>query len=328
MNIKLYDKDEIFKQTINPNIIKNDITFTKQINGWLWQLILILNVWLDNTDYIEWDIVKVLIDGSLIYTWFVDEIEKIVSWFEETRLNIIWYVSLLKRIIYNVTWNYTATITQDPYTTASDIVTYFNTKYNYLTISWSTTWTSVSYDLNYTDSFKAIDDLNNLSSNYFRYLDNETLYFKAKPTTPTHYFTLQKDLVELDIEEDWSWIVNQLILTYKTGTKTYTDATSVTTYWLKEKYISNTQIWDVTSADEFWNKYIADNKDPIDKITLEVNSSYANWIENINPWESCKIRNITKNIGNNLLISKITYNKDIIRIQLERFDNFIQLIKE
>jgi hypothetical protein len=41
------------------------------------------------------------------------------------------------------------------------------------------------------------------------------LIFKEKPTTATHTFTLQKDIVELNIENDTLDLVNYLILTYK-----------------------------------------------------------------------------------------------------------------
>jgi hypothetical protein len=326
--IKLYTKAKVYKKTINLNLVKNRISFTKQINGWLWQLTLVLDLWLSNTDFIQWDLIEVYnfeSGSNLIYAWYIDQINKSVTNFEETQIIAYWLASLLKRIVYNVTWNYTATINKDPYTAVGDIVTYFNTKYNYLTLSWSLTWATTSYVLNYTDSYKAIDDLNNLSSNYYWYLENYTLNFKPKPTTAIHTFTLQKDLVELNIDEDTTELTNTLILTYKTWTKTYTDATSISTYGIREKYISNTQIWDVTSADIFWAKYIADNKNPKQKMTLVVNNVAD--INNINPWDTCKIRNINKSWFDNLLISKINYNQYEITIDLEAYDNFIQLIK-
>jgi len=43
--IKLYTKAKVYKKTINLTLIKNRINFTKQINGWLWQLTLVLNLW-------------------------------------------------------------------------------------------------------------------------------------------------------------------------------------------------------------------------------------------------------------------------------------------
>jgi len=327
--IKLYTKTKVYKKTINLNLLKNRISFTKQINGWLWQLTLVLDLWLSNTDFIHGDLIEVYnfewLVTNLIYVWYVDEINKSITNFEETIIIAYWLASLLKRIVYNVTWNYTATINKDPYTAVWDIITYFNTKYNYLTLDWSLTWTTTSYDLKYTDSYKIIDDLNNLSPNYYWFLNNYTLNFKPKPTTASHVFTLKKDLVSLNIEDDSTELVNTLILTYKTWTKTYTDLTSIWNYGIREKYISNTQIWDVTSADEFWAKYINDNKNPKQKMSLIINNIAD--INNINPWETCKIRNINKTWLDNLLISKINYNQYEIQIDLEAYDNFIQLIK-
>ena len=158
-----------------------------------------------------------------------------------------------------------------------------------------------------------------------------------------------------DIDEDALNIVNQLHLNYKTGTKTYSDATSISTYWLREKFISNTRIADVTSADEFGNWYIADNKDPKKKIVMTINSEFAyqkflivndltdqvnsyTWtvndfftnksIDNVIPGESCKINNIESTLPSNLLITKKEYTPDKIKLYLEKFDNFISLIKE
>lgn len=328
--IKCYDLAKVYKRTINPNVIKSRISFTKQINWWAWQLILQLDLSLDNSDYIQGDIIEVYNFASwssnLVYVWYINEIIKKSTNYAETELRINWLASLLTKVIYNVAWNFTTTLSADPYVSAQAVVTYFNTKYNYLTASWSNTWVTINYTLDYTDSFKVIDDLNKLSQTYYWYLNNYTLNFKPKPWTATHTFTLQKDLVELTLEEDTSELVNKLYLTYNWWTNTYSDATSITTYWLRESYITDTSIANNASANEYWNKYITDNKNPKQKIKLTINNLAD--INNINPWDTCKIRNSKKVFNDNLLISKIQYNQYSITLDLESFDNFINLIKQ
>lgn len=355
--IKHYDKDKTLIQTINPRIVKNEVSFTKQINWWLWQFSLSLALPITNDDYTEWDLIEVYSTinkvRNLIYVWYIEEIIREISTYEEIRLKINGLASLFKRIIYNVAWNYSPTLSWDPFTLVSDIITFINTKYNYFTVEGSLTWASVSYSANYTDCYSLITNLNNVASNYYWFLDNYTLIFKAKPSTAEHTFTVKKDLVELTIEEDAIWIVNSLILTYATWTKTYQDATSISTYWIREKNVTDTNIWNVTSADIYWAKYLAENKDPKKQTSIVVSDKFSSWIlvlsdfnqnlntytlnisdykyrtiENLKPWESCKIRNLKKQLSDNLIIQKITYNRDNIIVDLERFENFIWLIKQ
>lgn len=372
--IKLYDKDKVFKKNINPNILKNKISFNKQINWWLWQLSLLLNLkfdWLNykftNPDtweniiysFIQWDLIEIYIYTNklqtLIYVWYIEEIIDNITDYQELQLKVNWLASLFKRLIYNVWWNYTSNINQDTFSTIEDIKDFVNLYYNYFTIEWWLTWITWSYDLNYTNCYDLIENINKLSENYYWYLDWYNLIYKEKPITPTHKFTLQKDVVELNIENDTTDMVNYLILTYKLWTVVYQDATSISTYWKREKYISDTQVATLLSANDFWNNYISKNKDPKQRIRLIINSKYAiiideflqNMINNletytnnlqsypfyknihkIKPWETCKIRNIWKTLNNNLFITKVNYNKDIITLDLEEYQNFIWLIKQ
>ena len=329
--IKHYSKDLVLKNVINPNIIKNKISFTKQINWWVGQFVLLLDLWIENNDYIHGDIIKVAHFESwienIIYVWLIDEVNDLIWWYEEKELRINWLASLFSREIYNISWNYEANINQDPYVTIQNIVTFVNLRYNYFTNSWSNTWVNANYDLNWTDCNKLINDITWLSANYYWYLDNFNLIFEVKPSTATHRCTLKKDIIELNNNNDWSEIFNRLILKYKTATATYNDTTSQTNYWIREKYINNSQIVDVWSANIFWANYLLENANPKKKTSLSINTKYA-WFHNINPWESCKILNCKKQLWNNLIISKINYNQDIINIDIEGYDNFINLIKK
>lgn len=343
--IKVYDKTKSFKDIINEREIKSDISFTKQINGWAWHLNIILD-WLKN-NIIQWDIIEIYYKTSLIYVGFVWEINFNISNFYETELNVYWLASLFNNIIYNVAWNYTANINQYTYNTAQDIVNFMNTFYNYFTLSWSlsiiwddivwtwqdSTWTwdnfywitliNWNYDLNYTNCLILLNELRKISNNYF-YLDNYNLIFADKPTTATHNFTLWLDIEKININDDTTGLFNYLILKYKSWTQVYSDTNSINTYWRKEKYIENTNIADLSSANSYWNTFISENKNPKKKISLIINKNYTN---NINPWETCKILNTKLNLNNNLQINKISYSKDKFILDLEGYDNFINLIK-
>ena len=335
--IKHYNNDLVFQRTLNPNILKNDISFSSQINWWQWQLKLNLDLPITNVFFTQWDIIKVYKfddrtpNWELLYTWIIEDITKTATDYDEISLNITWISSLFKRLLYNESW-YVVNKNDDPWNIVEDIVDYFNTKHITLTKTWIVNlWDSVNYDFKYTDLLKAMWDLKDMSNNYYWFLGADLdMTFKVKSWTADHLFTYKKDLFSVDIDERWMDIFNTFILNRKSWTTTYTDTNSISTYWLREKYLSNTQIADLTSADNFWNNYIAQNKDTKKNITLKVNSKYFynnQTIENIYPWQICKIRNMELSLSDTLLINKVNYNPDYVTINLEKFDNFIELIQ-
>jgi len=329
--IKIYNKLHIPKTNINLDIVKNKISFTKQINWGLWQFSLLLDLKFDY-DFIQWDLVEIYNFENkitnLIYVWYIEQIINKITDFQELELKINWLASLFKRIIYYVGWNYSANINQDTYTTINDIKNFVNTFYNYFSIDWILTWIIWNYILDFNNCFDLINNIKDLSENYYWYLDNYILRFKEKPTIATHIFTLQKDIIELNIEEDATDIVNFLILTYKTWTAIYTDTTSLSIYWRREKYIKNSQIADLNTANDFWNNYIIENKNPKQKIQLNINNEKYQNAYNIIPWNSCNVKNIDKVLNYNLLITKINYTQETTLLELEAFENFVQLIKQ
>lgn len=324
--IKVYDKTKVFKKVINELLIKSEISFTAQINGWQWNINIVLD-WLI-TDFIQSDIIEIYsINWSLrtlIYVWFIWEIQTNIKNFYETTLIVYGLFSLFNNILYNVSWNYTANININSYTIIQNIISLMNTNYNYFTISWISSIIA-NYDLNHTNCLSLVNELQKINNNYF-YLDNYNLKFTSKPITATHFFTIWLDIEELNIDDDTTELVNSLILKYGAWTNTYNDTTSINTYWKKEKYIENTSLVNFQTADNYWNTYISENKNPKKKIRLVINRKFENY-EIIKPWDTCKILNTKLNLNNNLQINKLNYTKDKLVIELEGYDNFINLIK-
>ena len=368
--IKLYDKDKTFKKVINSKIIKNNISFTKQINGGLWQFSLLLDLKFDYVwSYVDseweiynitqWDIIEIYNFenklNTLIYSWYIEEIITNISNFEQLELKINGLASLLKRLVYNVSWNYKTNLSGTSFDILNDIFDFVKIQYPFFSFSWFSPWVNVSIDNNFTDCFDLIKKIVDLNEDCYFYVDNYTIFFKQKPTSATHTFTLADNIVELNVETDTTDTCNYLILEYKTWVSIYQDATSISTYGKREKYVSNTQLADIDSANEFWNNYILKNKNPLEKTSLVINNKYLlNFqllleqltenlntytqnledffiyknIHNIKPWETCKIKNIKRNLNQNLLISKVSYNQYEIKLDLENYDNFIWIIKE
>lgn len=119
----------------------------------------------------------------------------------------------------------------------------------------------------------------------------------------------------IKVEENLEKLVNTYILAWTGGgPTTTTDATSITAYGVRELYESHTEITNGTTATAKGAAYIAENKDPIRRVTVKVNAKYD--IESIRPGDLVTIRNFEYQISS-LQISKIEYNPDNIKLELE-----------
>lgn len=327
--VKIYELDWTFKETLLWTEIINDFSFSAQINWWQWEWIFELDKTFGNISYLIWDFVKVYVytddytSWLLLYTWIINKItRKITGWIQTLQLSCLWLASILS-FIYFYSWSYAFNKNQDPAQTIKDVIDYFNTKYTagWIGYSWwniSNYWSSINIDFNYTKCFDAIKNLKN-ATNYRWFLGaNWDMFFKQVPSSPTHTFTLEKDLDEIILEENWEKIINKHILNWKSWTATNSDPTSQTTYWLRELFENKTDIADLSSANIYWTNYIANNKDYKKKTSVIINNSYN--IESIKPWDTIKILNIDYTIDN-LQINKISYSSDKIRLELDQIDS-------
>lgn len=356
--IKTFSKAWAYKKTINPKVVKNDISFSSQIDGGLWELVLLLDLSMTNTDFLQGDQIKVWKNKTIIYWGFIDSVDIKATNYEEIEVRATWYFSLFSRLYYEESSNYVLSKTDDPASIIDDVVDFFNLKYNVLSKDTETVWTSITIENEYTDLLSMINNLKSLSENYFWFVDESGVFkFKEKASDAQNKLTFAKDIFTLNVVEDTTKIVNRLFLSRKDGTVSiYNDTTSQTTYGIREKYVSVTSIDDSGSADVYGDEYISENKDPKKTITLTVSSEYSYkdgmtfedlwddtftdlWdktfedlvymknIESIHPGETVSIRNISKDFWT-LLITKKVYTPYSITLTLDNYENFISLIKE
>lgn len=351
---KLYTFANVFKKVINPKIIKSGIRFSANINGWLGNFNISINSPITDTSYQIGDIVEVsqFIYGAelKIYTGYISEINRIVTNSEEIELVCYGLNALLSKIVYESAGNYSPTLSGDPYTLINTIITHANTRFNYFTLDGATVGTTVSYETQNNTILGAIKDITELAENHYFYLDRDVLRFKPIPTVATHTFTLAKDIIDLRIDTDESSVSNRLILEYWAGTEVYEDSASIALYGARETYKQDTRITNLATADEYGANFLLKNKDPAEKISLRIKrlagAEWA-WIDEwweidtldeidfigvksfymIKPWDSCKIRNIKTNYDN-LIIHKIDYTDEICTIYLNKYEDFISLIKQ
>lgn len=324
-NYKVYSLSWTYKFTINEKDIKSDVRFTANNTWWQWQYQLLLNYSFENSNIVNTDIIKVYRDTVLIYTWIVqDVVRTITNNYEQITLPLLWLWTLPTYILYKDWWSYTFTKTQDPAQTVRDIIDYINTVYTawWLSYDWSSIvnyWTNVSIDFENDSCFDALKKCLE-TTNFTLFIDRDwKVYFKWKPVSATHTLTVAKDVEQINLEEDSERLTNKLILKHKTTTTPYEDVTSQTTYWLREIFINDQSLANQAAADEFWNNYIAENKDPLSKTNIIINNNFD--IDTIKVWDTIEVKNFNFTISN-LLIVKYTYNTNKITIFLEDFDSF------
>lgn len=324
--IKTYKKDWTYIETINPDNVLNEISFSSNINWWLWQLTIQTDYDVAKTTYTWWEFVKVWmydenhLEWKQIYFWFISQIVRI--WDSSRtyyKIVCLWIASLLKKIIYT-----SGDYTKLPSTMITDVITYVNNYYTQIS-AWNidTSYsTSQNFSWDYNDCFDVIDETAK-SVSYKRFVDGEWKlnYFK---TWNSHILHLWYDVENMQITDSIEPVVNYLYLERKDWTvATYTDATSVTNYWRSEKYKLNSELNSSATQDTYGNNYISQNKDVVRNITITVNTNYD--FENIVPWDTVSIVNTDLSISD-LPINKIQYAPDKCVLTIEKVDTLRNVI--
>lgn len=323
-NLKHYNKSNVYIDTIDLEKLENISTFQSQLNWWLWQLTLSLNLKITNTDFEVWEIIKVYYKSQFIYSWAILDIKKSYGAnIEDVELIIIWYASLLTRNIFTNTYSDLAS------NIAKDIIDKFNVDYGTTLLSYdvssipATVWT---VNIVYTNNnyFEALEQLWKLSWCGFFVDKDWKVYFKEKWTWSDHILTLWKDVDNLEIVEEGRSIINSLILKYNWWSKTYTDSASVTLYWLKEKYEDkSSSINNLATADIYGASFLSENAEKVKKISIILNNNYNYfWIKS---WDNIRIRN-SPYIIENLQIQKINFAYDKASLELEKSYSFAKEI--
>lgn len=133
--------------------------------------------------------------------------------------------------------------------------------------------------------------------------------------------SIDTEVEKITVEENVERVVNKYILTHGAGTVTSSDATSQSTYGLRELKESRTDINDGTTAQNTADTYIAANKDYKRKIRVTVNDNYD--IETIHAGHFLTINNSDYEI-NALQIQRISYNIDKLEIELDEVTSLTQ----
>jgi len=299
--IKVFTKSDVFKRTIPRSEIDGDISFTNKLNNGFGELSLrlvgrdetqdtdgsfIQNLWL-----IHWDIIKVIdpeqnivtdhwayksVADTPIYAGVVVEVHRVIKerWTYHV-VDCLGIQTVLNTLLYEYSASTSFTRTADASDILKEILDLFPDYFSYTGWSIPAYWTSVQIEFDNVSCLTAVKKIIDVTGRWVRYDGDWVVYFFERTVTTTDHVLNYKDhLKSIVHREDSTDIVNDLTVSYDWGVVTASDATSQTTYGVRQGYITSSDIKDSTTADEYADTYIAEHKDPKPKIELTVNPTY------------------------------------------------------
>lgn len=350
----MFDREGVFIRTLKPQDIKNfPPKFTERINGGYGQLTIDLqgddwkfDDFSDGTDiqffnYIQVYAVKVnpttlVQTDTLIYGGFLTRYRAYIDRNSEEgiELTFLGWVSILSRSYFKDGTAYAVTkTTTDPKDILEDIIDHYNTIFGGSKLSYGANMSSLgtSVTVVYTDKkwLDAIKQTALLAGTnwWWKISASGEMYFKAKPGSATHKFTMKSDVIDISVTKDSEKVCNDVQVRY-TGGGTYDedDATSQEEFGFgtptpsgkHSEIISETGLA-VAAATLRGDKHVADNKDEKFATVATIGNDYD--IESVHVGETCSFVNFEDGnpiFGTNMLITQVDYQGDFIKISLER----------
>ena len=341
-NIKIYDKDGTFLSTVDSSRRKNKIRFSEIINGGQQELNLDLKYDFDNypSYFVPFNFIRVYAvtsaspKGTLLYSGWISKVTGLTDGIQVTSLGL---ASMFNLSLYKDGSNFDVAKTdEDPATIVNDIIATFQAEYppssGYEWIGTDevigirtgghvdTVGTTVNFTFKKMTWLRAMQKCVELAGGtWFWYVDKGgDVYFREKPSTPTHKFTIDKDVQDFNIPHSIEQITNDVTVAYSGGTVQSFDSTSINNYGKREIYVDESSSSDSGSAQQIADQKVAEGKDRKVATTLVINNAYD--IETIRAGDTCQVMNYRKDSNiliDNMLIVQADYAEDTIKLRLE-----------
>lgn len=325
--------------------------FVKKINAGLSECVIDLPYTFDysGSDIAEGNFVEISISDNditpgttkLIYSGYISMIESIVSDRRESlTVHLLGFYTLLSLDILRdgltTVVEYTA---EDIGAVMRDIFSKYKianptSKINFTILTIPDVGEDITYSFKRTSYQDAIEKVRALApANYYFYIDeNNTVYFKAKPTTTTHTFVLGRHFSAVKAQRGVEKVKNSLLLwngeTISPIYKRYEDSNSVALYGKRTEVVDDYGISDEATADMLAANYLTENKEPEIVLTVEIFDNTENPdgkgydLENIKPGDTCKFVGfsegfISRYLTENMLITSIIYSLDKVELTID-----------
>lgn len=327
--VKTYNLNWTYKETINPDSILNEINFSAWLNQWQGQLTIQTDYKFADTSYKGWEYVKVWlydehhINWKQIYYWYISKIQRKAEQSKEyTTFTCLGVWSLLKSIIYS-NGNYSQTC----YNMMTNIRSFFNNYYSNVITNWTiyNGWNTQAWTWSWNNCFDCFTTIAK-AINYNWTVDSLGKLDLFIPSTRTkHIVHMSEEVMSITIDNSIEEVVNNYYLARTGAQSTYTNSTSQSTYWRKDKYEMVSNLNSATTMNDYWNSYIATNKNPKQSVQIVLNAEYP--FEDIKPWDTISVLNTDLSTLSNLVITKIQYKVDQAVLTIDYEDTLWKVIK-
>lgn len=267
--------------------------------------------------------------GRLIYAGFISEFAPYFQGAENgIQITLLGLVSLLNFSYYKNGSSYVVSHTgEDPADIFKAIIDHFNTVYPPGLIGYSggnigTVGANIDYDFEDRKWLEAMEDIFDFSDAnwWWRVNADGEVYLQEKAATPTHIFTIAKDVQDAYAYNNNEKIVNDLQFRDSgSGTTDFSDAPSQAAYGKSSTIVSSSGTSDSTAINQYGNKYIEENKDPAKRVKATINSKYD--LESIRVGDTCRFQNLKLGstvFDDNMQIVSLSYTPDKVTIYLEK----------
>ena len=314
-NIKIYDRENVFKTTLSEKQISSDFAFSATVGSSVSHL---------KFEY-YWDYeinhrdrIKIYREWNLIYQWYVIWIQRLAdrSWKKEviTLSWMLWLLAYKPR----TDWTYS----NNPWTLIKNI---FGSIWGFDTEKVQTYPSNISLQSSQNTALSFLQEILKTTSDYWLFVtvNNEVLFW---PYEKEHILTYWKEVYWIEINEDSSEYYNKFRVNYYWWNTIQENSTEIEKYWESYLAITDSSIKNLATAQArihslFQEKAI---KKTI-KVKVNRNIDYYSLL----PWEVVSIRN-TNWIIENKPIKSVSYWKDTATLILESYtalEHFISYLK-
>lgn len=314
-NIKIYDRENVFKTTLSEKQISSDFSFSATV--WSWVSNLKFEYYWDY-EINHRDRIKIYREWNLIYQWFVIWIQRLADrlW-KKVIITLSWMLWLLAYKPWP-DWTYS----QNPWTLIRNI---FEGIWGFDTDKIQTYPSNISLQSTGNSSLQFLQEILKTTSDFWLFLtvNNEVIFW---PYEKEHIFTYWKEVYWIEITEDSCDYYNKFRINYSWWNLIEERLSEIENYWESYQVITDSSIKNLETAQArihslFQEKAIKKT------IKVKVNKSFNYY--SLFPWEVVSIRN-TNRIIENKPIKSVTYWKDTATLILESYttlEHFISYSK-
>jgi hypothetical protein len=217
------------------------------------------------------------------------------------------YWNLKNKILEDAGDTEVAYASQDPGAIMRDVLDKYAGTTDHITGSVDNTSTSVSYTYNTNDCQYAVQKVLELCPDgwFFRVGADNIVYMEAREGTPTHYFTMGREIMEYYPEKRSEGIINTVY--FRGGStlyKKYTNSSSVASYGTRAITLIDERVTVEATADIIADRILDAKSSPEIRVVLKIMDSNGEGnekgydIESIKPGQTCKILNATSKSEN------------------------------